>query len=77
MSSVDMENFVKRESRCGSVSYLFAPVRKPPACILRDWEDSPSFTHGKFKSVAWHAAYLLLRLVTPDNARLLHHEPFG
>lgn len=60
--------------RC-SVSYLPAPVRKPPARILRDWEDPPPSTNGEFKLVEWQATYLILRLVTAENAHLLHQEP--
>lgn len=60
--------------RC-SVSCLLAPVRKPPVRVLRDWEDASTFTHGEFKLVEWHATYLILRLVTAENAHLLHQEP--
>jgi len=60
--------------RC-SVSYLPAPIRKPPARVLRDWEALPPSAHGEFKLVEWHATYLILRLVTAENAHLLHQEP--
>jgi len=60
--------------RC-SVSYLPSPVRKPPARVLRDWEDLTPSTHGEVKLVEWQATYLILRLVTAENAHLLHQEP--
>ncbi|MDP1653492.1 MAG: hypothetical protein Q8L56_12305 [Rhodocyclaceae bacterium] len=53
-----------------SVSQLPPPVRKPPARVLRDWEDLPANM-----LVEWHPTYLVLRLVTPENAHTLHQAP--
>jgi hypothetical protein len=53
-----------------SVNYLLPPVRKPPARILRDWEDPPPYA-----LIERSLTYLVLRLVTPENAHLLHQEP--
>jgi hypothetical protein len=61
---------MKKEREPCSVSHLPPPVRKPPARVLRDWEDPPPFA-----LIEWHATYLVLRLVTPKNAHLLHQEP--
>lgn len=58
------------EEEPGSVSYLPPPVRKPPARVLRDWEDPPPNA-----IIERSLTYLVLRLVTPDNAHLLHQEP--
>ncbi len=69
MSSVEWV-VIMREYKCCSVSYLPAPVRKPPARVLRDWEDPPPNT-----LVEWKATYLILRLVTAENAHLLQQEP--
>lgn len=57
------------------VSYLPAPVRKPPSHALRDWETLPQPTNGEYKLVEWQATYLVLRLVTPENAHLFYQEP--
>lgn len=57
------------------VSYLPAPVRKPPSRALHDWEASPQLTNVEFKLVEWQATYLVLRLVTPENVHLFHQEP--
>ena len=69
MSSVEKVVVMRESKRC-SVSYLPAPVRKPPARVLRDWEDPLPNT-----LVVWQATYLILRLVTAKNAHLLHQEP--
>lgn len=53
-----------------SVSHLPPPVRKPPPRVLRDWEDPPPFA-----LIERHITYLVLRLVTPENAHTFHQEP--
>ena len=65
-----MGDFMKREPKRSSVSFLPLPVRKPPARVMPKWEDPPPFT-----LVDWQRPYLILRLVTPENAHLLHQEP--
>lgn len=59
-----------KEEETGSVSYLPPPVRKPPARVLRDWEDPPPNA-----LVERSLSYLILRVVTSDNAHQFHQEP--
>lgn len=63
------------ESMHSPVSYLPAPVRKPPSRALRDWEAPPQLTNGEFNLVEWQATYLVLRTVTHENVHLFHQEP--
>jgi hypothetical protein len=58
------------EEEPGSVSYLPPPVRKPPARVLRDWEDPPPNA-----LIERSRPYLVLRLVSPDNTHLFHQGP--
>lgn len=58
----------KREPN--SVSHLPPPVRKPPARIPPDWENPPDNM-----LIARSKPYLVLRVVTPDNAHLFRQAP--
>ena len=53
-----------------SVSYLPPPFRKPPPRVLRDWENPPPYALIERK-----LTYLVLRLVTAENAHTFHQEP--